>query len=344
MPQKNDDRQGCVLIARFSAIGDVAMTIPVVYNLCRSYPHRQFVFLTKPFLAPIFVDRPQNLSIETIDTKGRHKGFAGLYRLSRQLSAKWKIEAFADLHDVLRTKVLRSLFRLQGIPVAAIDKGRSEKRRLVKLGAINYHPLKPQIERYADVFRTLGLSLEKSFDGLWGGHAKAPGEHPLKPYIVIAPFAAHAGKIYPAERMEQVISALSAREIPVVILGGGGDEERLASDWAARYGGVTSLAGKRLGFARELEIINHAAVTIAMDSGNMHLSAIACTPTVSVWGATHPYCGFAPWKQSEGIIQAQMPCRPCSVFGNKPCRLASTPRCMDAIDPQVIVDKVLSYL
>ena len=98
MPQKNDDRQGCVLIARFSAIGDVAMTIPVVYNLCRTYPHRQFVFLTKPFLAPIFVDRPQNLSIETIDTKGKHKGFAGLYRLSRQLSAKWKIEAFADLH------------------------------------------------------------------------------------------------------------------------------------------------------------------------------------------------------------------------------------------------------
>ncbi|MDE6541614.1 MAG: glycosyl transferase family 1, partial [Muribaculaceae bacterium] len=72
---------------------------------------------------------------------------------------------------------------------------------------------------------------------------------------------------------------------------------------------------------------------LTMDSGNMHLAAIAGTPTLSIWGATHPYCGFAAWRQSDAdTIQLPVPCRPCSVFGNRPCRRRDL-MCLDAIRP-----------
>ncbi|MDE6300801.1 MAG: glycosyltransferase family 9 protein [Muribaculaceae bacterium] len=344
MPRKSDSAGECVLIARLSAIGDVAMTIPAVYSACRSNPGTKFVMLTRAWMAGMFVDRPENLEIESPDLGGRHKGPLGMWRLARDIRRKWHITAFADIHNVIRTRLLGLFLRASGIRVATIDKGRSEKRRLIRCGAAAAAPLRPQIERYADVFRRLGLSMDVPFDGLWRGHATAPADCPAKTYIVVAPFAAHKGKIYPPDLMEKVIKGLADHGLDILIMGGGGEEQRQAEDWAARYPGVTSVAGKRLGFTRELELINHAAATLAMDSANMHLSALAGTPTISVWGATHPACGFAPWRQQEGIVQASMPCRPCSVYGNKPCRLARRPVCMDAIPPETIIETVLNLM
>ncbi len=81
-----------------------------------------------------------------------------------------------------------------------------------------------------------------------------------------------------------------------------------------------------------------------MDSANMHLAALAGTPTVSVWGATHPYCGFRGWRQKEELtVQLPMDCRPCSVFGNKPC-LRGDYLCLAAIKPELILNKVKNYL
>lgn len=333
-----------MLISRLSAIGDVAMTIPVIYSLCRSYPDYQFVMLTKPRMAAMFVNPPANLSIELPQLDGRHKGLAGIRRLAHDLRHKYHITAYADLHNVIRSRILGFFLSLHGIKTVIVDKGRAEKLRLIKKGPKIAGSLKPQIERYADTFRRLGLTLTAPFEGLWGGHALAPGQYPADDYVVIAPFAAHPGKIYPPELMEQVIKGLINAGLKIIILGGGGTEQQIADGWAACFPEVTSLAGKNLGFARELEIINHAAATIAMDSGNMHLSALANTPTVSIWGATHPACGFAPWLQEAGIVQSTLVCRPCSVYGNKPCRLSSKPLCMEAIEPETIIDTTLKLI
>lgn len=346
MLRKNKPSSGpaCVLIARLSAIGDVAMTVPVVYSACRSNPDTRFVFLTKKSNASIFADQPANLTVISPELDGRHKGVKGMNRLAADIVAQWHPDCFADLHDVLRTRLLGIFLRLRGVPGRVIDKGRAAKRRLVSRGAISCPPLTSQIERYATVFRKLGISLEAPFDCLWGGHAKAPGEHPSEPYVVVAPFAAHPGKIYPAPLMEAVIRGLADAGLKVLIMGAGGSEQQTAEKWADAIPGVTSLAGKRLGFTRELEIMNHAAATVAMDSGNMHLSAIAGTPTISIWGATHPSAGFSPWCQEQGILQATMPCRPCSVYGKTPCRFGSQPACMEAIRPDMIIQKVLDTI
>ena len=116
-----------VLIIRLSALGDVAMTIPVVYSVCRAYHETTFVMLTQKVASQLFINAPRNLQVVVADVKGRHKGFVGLYHLAREVR-RLSIDAVADLHDVLRTKVLRFFFKLWGIRVAVIDKGRKEKR------------------------------------------------------------------------------------------------------------------------------------------------------------------------------------------------------------------------
>ena len=90
--------------------------------------------------------------------------------------------------------------------------------------------------------------------------------------------------------------------------------------------------------------MSHLDLMISMDSANMHLASLVNTPVVSVWGATHPYAGFLGWNQSpENIVQTDLPCRPCSVYGRKQC-LRGDIACMESITPQSIVDKVESIL
>ena len=83
---------------------------------------------------------------------------------------------------------------------------------------------------------------------------------------------------------------------------------------------------------------------VSMDSANMHLSAIARPPTVSVWGATHHYCGFKGWHQQEAdMVQVPVACRPCSVFGDKPCYRGDY-ICLSAIKPDLIYNKMRERL
>ena len=118
----------------------------------------------------------------------------------------------------------------------------------------------------------------------------------------------------------------------------------MLGEWARDIPNVVSIAAKRYGFAVELPLMSWLDAMVSMDSGNMHMAALVNVPVVSVWGATHPYCGFAPWKQSpDNIVQLSLPCRPCSVFGNKECYLGDF-RCMRSITPQMIIDKVNNIL
>ncbi|MDE6495168.1 MAG: glycosyl transferase family 1, partial [Duncaniella sp.] len=114
--------------------------------------------------------------------------------------------------------------------------------------------------------------------------------------------------------------------------------------WAARYPGVISLADKRHGFPVELSLLSHLDVMVSMDSANMHLASIVGVPVISVWGATHPYCGFKGWKQQDtDTVQLTMTCRPCSVFGDKPCYRGDY-HCLNGISPQTIIDKITARI
>ena len=349
MKQSSTPRFRNVLVARFSALGDVAMTVPVIYSVCRENPATRFIIITQPVAATIFINAPANLVVVSTDTKVHFHGIGGLIRLANMLIDKYQIDAFADLHDVLRTWILGTILRMRGIPYFRLDKGRSGKRALTRKHNKRMLPLISKRARYREVFYRMGFSFEESFSSIFGSD-KAPAEAfagiaapkaQSEKWIAIAPFAKHQGKIYPLDLMEKVVAALAAREHTRLFLFGAGDTERsVLRRWADNYPGVTSLADKRNGFPTELALLSHCDVMLSMDSANMHLSSLVKLPVVSVWGATHPYCGFMGWHQEErNAVQLNMACRPCSVFGNKPC-MYHDHFCLKGIAPSLIISHI----
>ena len=344
MAQKNNKKE--VVIVRFSALGDVALCIPVLYTACESNPHTQFTFVTRQAFTQILINRPANLNVVGIDLKNDYKGIGGMVRLAGELG---KPSLFIDLHSVLRTRVLALMMRLKGVRVLSIDKGRKYKRQLVKNGAMTMTPLKPVLLRYAQPFYDASFNLDKRFSGLY---ADAPADvnlfatvslpkQPGERWLGVAPFAAHAGKIYPIEKMQKVVETLAALpDAKIFLFGGGALETQTLTEWAYNHDNVVCVAGKNLGFAGELALMHYIDLMVCMDSGNMHLAAIAGARTLSIWGATHPAAGFAAWRSTkDDRIEAVLDCRPCSIFGNKKCRFG-TFACMNTIKPQQIIEQI----
>lgn len=345
MAQRSNTPGRTILITRFSAVGDIAMTIPLLYSLCEQYPNDRFIFVSRERFGQFFIDKPCNLCFKGIDLNN-YKGPTGLFRLYRELKSE-KPDYFADLHDVLRTKILRTYFALFGhTKVRCIDKGRSEKRALTQENGKPKKQLKSTFERYRDVFTRLGFPFTPNFNSLFmEGKGNISEFNTLLPakgtdkWIGIAPFARHEGKIYPLERMEKLVELLSAQSgIKLIFFGNGPKEEKTINAWCKKYANTVSFIGKS-NFNGELRLISHLDAMICMDSANMHMASLAGVPAISIWGATSPLAGFLGWKQRrEDCIELPLACRPCSVFGNKPCKFGDY-RCM-AIDPQEIATRV----
>lgn len=336
-----------ILAIRFSALGDVAMTIPVLYSFARQYPEHQVIVLSKPNTEALFADAPSNILFRGIDLKKDYRGLKGLSRLFHELKAE-HFDAVADLHNVLRSKYLRWRFMAMGIPVTHIYKGRWGKKRLTARVCKRLVPQKTSFQRYADVFHRLGYDFPLCFHSIFGQELPQltpqiealVGKKNNSAWIGIAPFAAHRGKIYPLDLQEELIGKLSAKEdTRVFLFGGGKKEEEILGAWAEKFPHVQSVAG-RLRMNEELLLMSRIDVMVTMDSGNMHLASLAGTPVVSIWGATHPFAGFMGWNQdTANAVEVELPCRPCSIYGNKPCRRKDY-ACLRQISPQMILNRI----
>ena len=159
-------------------------------------------------------------------------------------------------------------------------------------------------------------------------------------WIGIAPFAKHMGKIYPIELQEQVVAHFAADpKVKVFLFGGGKSEQEVFDGWVAKYPSVVSMIGK-LNMRTELNLMSHLDVMLSMDSANMHLASLVNIPVISVWGATHPYAGFMGWKQLPvNTVQLDLSCRPCSVYGQKPCWRGDY-ACLREINPEQVIAKI----
>jgi ADP-heptose:LPS heptosyltransferase len=315
------------LILRFSAMGDVAIAASVMREIAAQNPEHHFVFATRAFFAPFFEGIP-NLEVFPVDFDKRHKGFLGLLRLFGDLNSKYKIDAVADLHDVLRSKVMTLFFRLfcKKVKIAAINKGRREKRALCQIDT-QKKALVTTWQRYTEVFQKIKIK-----------NNVKPTAIPYFPEKVkkmgISPFAQHKGKMYPLELMEKVLELLAAH-YEIYLFGGGKNEQEICEKWQAKYTNVYSLVGK-YPLVEELAFISGLDVMLSMDSSGMHLASLCGVPCISIWGATHPFAGFVGFGQENNPqIQLELPCRPCSVYGNKACRFGDY-RCLYGIAPEQV--------
>ena len=338
-----------ILIIRFSSLGDVAMTVPVVYSLAVAYPDVRITVLSREYARAFFEDLAPNVSFMEADVKREYHGLRGLNALYRRLTAK-NFTAIADFHDVLRSEYLRMRFTIDRYRVAHVDKHRKLRRLLTAQQHKRMEQLPTPFQNYADTLAQLGYPVTLGFRSIFppeGGNlnllpaifgAKKVYEH----WIGVAPFAAHPGKVYPPEMMLRVVEMITARhpKARIFLFGRGADEERVFAGWCARVPQCVYVSRHLEAMQQELILMSHLDLMVSMDSANMHLASIVGTPVVSVWGATHPAAGFMGWNQTpERAVQVDLPCRPCSIYGNKPC-LRGDFACMRSIAPEQIVERV----
>ncbi|MBC8398478.1 MAG: glycosyltransferase family 9 protein, partial [Flavobacteriales bacterium] len=244
MIQKKDKS---ILVFRFSALGDIAMTIPVLRSFFNTYPNQKIIFVSRGFVEPLFKEF-DNLEFISVDFNNDFKGLKGLLKLFKTLR-KNKIKAVADLHNVLRTKSLKLFFKLTFIKVQSIDKGRAERKKLTQKKNKKFKPLTPIHYRYCDVFGRLGFPIDLT------NH-----EYPIQPFlpenseeqkilsksagkriIGIAPFASFAGKSYPLDLMQNVIAYLQKDHL-IYLFGGGENELKQIKVWENAYDNVIDIA------------------------------------------------------------------------------------------------------
>lgn len=339
-----------VLIIRLSAMGDVAMTVPVIRALLQQHSDIKVTVVSRPFFKPFF-DGMDRVDFFDVDLKKRHKGFFGIYRLYQDLK-KLKIDYVADFHNVLRSKILRTFFKSNGTKTAFTDKGRKEKKELTRLEKKVLKPIKSMINRHADTLAQLGFKVdlskinfpEKSV--LPDEILTITNEKSDDNWIGIAPFAQYQTKVYPLDLMKETIKLLAENPKNKLFLFGGGEEEILKLNTLQQnFSNVTVIAGK-LKFTQELSLIQHLNVMLSMDSGNGHIATMYGVSVVTLWGQTHPYAGFVPFNQplENSLIPDldKYPFLPTSVYGNK--IIEGYGDAMRSIQPQQIVNKINELL
>jgi ADP-heptose:LPS heptosyltransferase len=336
-----------LLVIRTSAMGDVALTVPVLSAMRKQYPDIEIVLLTRPAFKPFF-SSVDGLRYFFPDLNNKHKGISGLIRLYRDLSRMAKFDHVIDLHDVLRSKILRLLFRISCIPGSVIDKGRDEKKSVIN--GNNKVLLKHVVKRYCDVFARAGFPLIPSGEVL-----SIPLQDPLLKAgfttdskdllnIGVAPYAKHKLKIWPEEYMIALLGLIAKEHKCRFWLFGGDEDSKKISVFQTRVPGSENLVGL-LDLEEELALMGKLDMMIAMDSSNMHMAALTGTKVISIWGGTDPLTGFGAWMQPENfsvrIPVEELTCRPCTIYGKGECRRGDL-ACMNWLTPEIVFVKMNS--
>lgn len=327
-----------ILVVRLSAMGDVAMTVHAVAALRRTYHDVAITMMTRRAWVPFFRD-VERIDFLTLEGEKGEKGFMRVCRLAREAAAMG-VTHVADLHDVLRTKLLRTLLRLRGCRVAIIDKEKELKERATRPTEKDLTPLRHSVERYAEVLGRVGYPIELPRVERHSRVLPAPfGERTEGRWVGIAPFSKQEGKTYPSPQRDRLVELAAEEFDRVFIFSGGGAEREFAGAMESRYPNVTAVFG-RIKLDQEVDLMANLDAIVSMDSSAMHMASLVGTPIISVWGATHPATGFYGWGSDPDYqVQLDLPCRPCSVYGELPCKFGDC-RCMLGIDPKLILEKL----
>lgn len=305
------------------------MTVPVCVEFLEQNPDLEIIFVSRDNFKDLF-DKHPRLKFHGVSFDD-YKGIFGIRKLTKQLIKTYQPDYVADLHDVIRTKMINSIFIRHGFKVYQIDKGKDEKEKLTDIWNLDKKQLRRTVERYADVFRRMGFGVDLS-------HQLRP-QSDIKAGIGFAPFAQHKGKMMPLDKSFELARILSRTE-QIYFFGGGKEENEILRSWENQLPNAQSLAGT-LTLKEELEKIASLKVMISMDSANMHLASLMGTRCISVWGSTHHYAGFLGYgQQEEDIIHVKdLSCRPCSVFGDKEC-FRGDYACLEELNIQKILGRI----
>ena len=319
------------LIARFSSIGDIVLTAPVVKALREEFgPEARIDFITLDRMKSA-VDLIPGLDQTHTITRSTAEALTTL----RDLNFDYLI----DLHSNVRS---RSLARSLNILTLKVKKLGAARLSLVS--GLRRKPVRHVVDRSLDVLNPFGITHPTSWPIL---NSESPDIAPTIPkeYITLAPGAAHEGKRLPASTLSAILTEFPSQQFVIV---GGPDSLDLASDLSTAHPNVLNLCGQ-LSLLETTDVLKHSSLAIGGDTGAMHIAAAVQTPLISVWGCTRPSLGLAPWNpHSSSIIltpEGRGDHRPCSRHGAK-CRYTSRGKdlCINHISPARISSAIRSIL
>jgi ADP-heptose:LPS heptosyltransferase len=346
-----------ILVLRFSAMGDVALLAPVVKSLVTAHRDVEVTVVTRPKYAPFFYDMERVLTFPA-DVDYTYNGIFGMRELFGTLIRKAEYDVVIDAHDHIRTVFLRTLFKLFGTEVVVLDKGRKEKKAFARKENKITDPLPHTVERYKKAFEKAGFEfpllpppyfdLNNSLMAAASDWLAQKNLRKKEKWIGIAPFAVHASKIWPLENYISVIeNILRTTPAKFFLFGGGPREVKYFESLKQKFPDNCEVVADQLKIRQEMALMQSLDVMLCVDSSNMHMASLSGVPVVSIWGGTHPDVGFAPFGTGEeSIIQisrAELPCRPCSVYGRETCYIGGFP-CQTRISADLIAQKVLQRI
>ena len=313
------------------------MTIPVISILRSKYPKIKITVLTTKFFSILFNQIP---NINFIYFQPKHKTIAGLFKLSREIN-KIKPDQIIDLHDVLRTKILRFFLMDKIGNTYVLNKGRKEKLSLIKGSTLTQ--LKSMHQRYSDVFSNLNINIDLDdfvhYNKINIDQNKY-GFTSSDKLIGIAPFAGHTCKEYSIKNILSLIDLLD-KTYQILIFGAPGQEEKkiiqLCINNSNRH-----VISSNYSLEEQMAIISNLDVMISMDSANGHIASLFGINVITIWGATHPYTGYSAFRQpnKNAIIPdlVDFPNLPVTIYGSK-----CPPNYLEAIN-SIRPEKILERL
>lgn len=312
------------LIIRFSSIGDIVLTTPVLRSLRKAYPDSEIHFLSKKAFEPLLQFNPY------IDRLQFYEG--ELLPLLRRLRRE-RYDHVLDLHHNLRSGLIRLLL---GRPSSVFPKQNLDKA-LMTLPALRglARALPHVVQRYAQTLKPLQAPLDEG--GLdfflppekeaWGRQSitqHLPG-HPL----AVALGAQHATKRWPAAAFVPLLNELGR---PVLLLGGADAAQDAAQIGQELRVPVWNTAG-RYGLLESAALLKACDTVLAHDTGFMHIAAAFGKQLYVLWGNTVPAFGMYPYRTAHHNLEVTgLSCRPCSRIGYEACPKGHF-RCMRELSP-----------
>ncbi len=308
-----------VLAVRFSSIGDVLLTTPLLRALRRRHPEGRITVLTKSAYAPLLEDNPNVDAVIALRPDGSLPGLAGRIRAGGYTH-------LLDLHDNLRSRILRAL--APG-PWRGYPKYRAARALLIHGKRDRYPAHRPVAERYFAAARGLDVRPDGEPPELFLG---APAvrevdewlEHTglgaARPLLAVAPGAAHATKQWPVEHWRTLVDRSVGAGMDVAVVGGAGDVA-IAEQVAAGRGSRSVSAAGSFGLQATGAVLRRAKALVSGDTGVMHMATAVGTPVVAIFGPTVEAFGFFPYTRRAEVLQLDLACRPCSSKGGPVCPL-----------------------
>ena len=324
----------CVLLVRFSSIGDILLTTPLIRALARRHPDAKLICVTKRSMAPLVSEHPSLAQVVSLEPD------ESVQHLARRLRALAPTHGL-DLHASLRSLALRLLVRCRW---SGFTKHKLARSALISTKVDLYGGLVPVAERYFQAARSLDVHPDGQPPEFFLSPAardrvdrwlveKGLGNRAL---AALAPGAAHATKRWPLPHWIALAQRLrSAGLVPVAV--GGPDDRGLARQLGAS--GLAESAAGEFSLQETGALLARCRVLVSGDTGVMHMATGVGTPVVALFGPTVEQFGFFPYRAPAIVLQRELACRPCSSSGTATCPLGHH-RCLADLPPAEVADAV----